>query len=54
MQAKGLCCGVDETKLVDDLVRANANGSIWFIDLPGMFIPPERIQPLATDIGGAQ
>jgi hypothetical protein len=31
---KGMCCGIDDTKVVDDLVRANANGSIWFIDLP--------------------
>jgi hypothetical protein len=42
---KGVCCGVDDTKLVDDLVRANANGSIWFIDQPDMLIPQERIQP---------
>jgi hypothetical protein len=42
---KGMCCGIDDTKVVDDLVRVSANGSIWFIDLPGMLIPPERIQP---------
>lgn len=42
---KGICCGVDDTKLVDHLVRANANGSIWFIDQPGILIAPERIQP---------
>lgn len=42
---KGTCCGVDDTKLVDDLVRANTNGGIWFIDQPGMLVPPERIQP---------
>src|ERR1700693_3840137 len=42
---KGMCCGIDDTKIVDDLVRANANGSIWFIDQPAILIPPERIQP---------
>jgi hypothetical protein len=42
---KGICCGIDDTKLADHLVRANANGSIWFIDIPGVLILPERIQP---------
>jgi hypothetical protein len=42
---KDLCCGVDDMKLVDNLVRANANGSIWFIDQPAILIAPGRIQP---------
>jgi hypothetical protein len=42
---KGICCGIDDTKPADHLVRANADGSIWFIDIPGLLIPPERIQP---------
>jgi hypothetical protein len=42
---KGICCGIDDTKLADHLVRANADGSIWFIDAPGLLILRERIQP---------
>jgi hypothetical protein len=42
---KGICCGIDDTKHADDVVRANADGSIWFIDIPGLLIPPKRIQP---------
>jgi hypothetical protein len=44
---KGMCCGIDDTKVVDDLVRANANGSIWFIDLPGMLIPTRTYTALS-------
>jgi hypothetical protein len=42
---RGACCGVDDTKLVDDLVKVDVDGSIWFVDLPGVRIPAERIQP---------
>jgi len=41
---KEICCGVDDTKLVDDLVRINANGSIWFTDHPLIIISAGRIQ----------
>ena len=42
---KGMCCGAEDTKLVDHLVRSNANGGISFVDHPGILIPPGRIQP---------
>jgi len=42
---KGMCCGSEDTKLVDHLVRPHANGGISFVDHPGILIPPGRIQP---------
>jgi hypothetical protein len=43
---KLICCGPDDTKLVDSLVRLAANGGgIYFTDQPDIIIPFSRVQP---------
>jgi hypothetical protein len=42
---RGICCGVNDTKIVDHLVRTKPNGSIWFVDQPDFEIALERVQP---------
>ena len=40
------CCGPDDTKVVDGLVRFSPGGdSIYFADMPGLRIPFSRVQP---------
>jgi hypothetical protein len=43
---KLMCCGPNDTKLVDGLVRLSAGGmSIYFDDRPDEIIPFSRVQP---------
>jgi hypothetical protein len=43
---KLLCCGPDDTRIVDNLVRFSADGDgIYFVDMPGFRIPFSRVQP---------
>jgi hypothetical protein len=40
------CCGDDDTKMVDELVRLSVDGhGVYFIDQPGALISFSRVQP---------